>query len=67
MKQEELVRFILDSNRAGYAAGDLKKWTKENDGSNSIMFEKGLWRSHDNFLGGEPYGGRVVIFYENKP
>ncbi len=67
MEQQELIRFILDSNRAGYAAGDLKKWTKENDGSNSITFEKGLWRSHDNFFGGEPYGGRVVIFYENKP
>ena len=22
---------------------------------------------HDNFFGGEPYGGRMVVFYKNKP
>jgi hypothetical protein len=65
MKQEELVEFILESNRAGYASGDLKKWTKENDGSTSIFFESGPWFFHDNFFGGEPYGGRTVISYEN--
>ncbi|MCP4706438.1 MAG: hypothetical protein GY865_17710 [candidate division Zixibacteria bacterium] len=67
MKKEELISFILESNKAGYAEGDLKNWTKENDGSNSISFERGPWRSHDNFFGGEPYGGRVVILYENLP
>lgn len=61
------MNFILDSNRAGYAVGDLKNWTKENDGSTSITFEKGLWRSHDNFFGGDPYGGRITVFYENMP
>jgi len=23
--------------------------------------------AHDNFFGGEPYGGREVIFLNNKP
>ena len=33
MRQEELVNFILDSNKAGYAEGDLKKWVKEFPGT----------------------------------
>ena len=67
MSQEELVNFILESNKAGYAEGNLKKWIKEIDGSTTITFEKGDWKSHDNFFGGEPYGGRIVIFHENRP
>lgn len=67
MNNDELRQFLLDSNKAGYAGGEEKKWIKESDGSTTIPFEKGKWRSHDNFFGGEPYGGRVVVFYENKP
>ena len=67
MRQEELFSFILESNKAGYAEGDLKKWIKEIDGSTTIIFERGVWKSHDNFFGGEPYGGRMVIFYKNQP
>ena len=67
MNKEALRQFLIDSNKAGYASGDAKKWIKENDGSETIPFEKGQWRSHDNFFGGEPYGGRTVIFYEGNP
>lgn len=62
-----LGRFLIDSNRAGYAGGKEKKWIKESDGSTTIPFEKGPWRSHDNFFGGEPYGGRTIVFYQRKP
>jgi hypothetical protein len=62
-----LKQFLIDSNKAGYAGGEEKKWIKEPDGSTTIPFEKGEWRSHDNFFGGEPYGGRVVVFCKNKP
>lgn len=62
-----LRQFLIDSNKAGYAGGEEKKWIKEPDGSTTIPFEKGLWRSHDNFFGGEPYGGRTIVFYEGKP
>jgi hypothetical protein len=67
MDKEALRQFLINSNRAGYAAGDEKQWIKESDGSTTIPFKKGKWRSHDNYFGGEPYGGRVVVFYEEKP
>lgn len=67
MDTNELKQFLIDSNAAGYAVGDEKNWTKEPDGSTTIQFEKGDWKSHDNFFGGEPYGGRLVVFHKGKP
>src|SRR3989344_2490018 len=67
MNIEDLKQFLIDSNKAGYAGGKEKQWIKDPDGSTTIPFEKGDWKSHDNFFGGEPYGGRVVVFHENKP
>ncbi len=67
MNKKLLCQFLVDSNNAGYAGGEKKKWIKEPDGSTTIPFEKGPWKSHDNFFGGEPYGGRTVVFYEGKP
>src|SRR6266700_3028997 len=67
MNIASLRQFLIDSNKAGYANGEEKKWIKEPDGSTTIPFEKNEWRSHDNFFGGEPYGGRVVVLHENKP
>lgn len=67
MHKEALRQFLVDSNKAGYAGGEEKKWIKEPDCSTTIPFEKGPWRSHDNFFGGEPYGGRTIVFYEGKP
>lgn len=67
MNKETLRQFLIDSNKAGYAGGEEKKWVKEPDSSTTIPFEKGAWRSHDNFFGGEPYGGRTIVFYEGKP
>ncbi|MCB9813144.1 MAG: hypothetical protein H6772_01925 [Pseudomonadales bacterium] len=67
MSKEALRQFLVDSNKAGYAGGEEKKWIKEPDGSTTIPFEKDSWKSHDNFFGGEPYGGRTVVFHEDKP
>lgn len=67
MNKEDLRQFLVDSNRAGYAGGDEKKWIKESDDSTTIPYEKGEWRAHDNFFGGEPYGGRTIVFYQSKP
>ena len=49
MKTNELIEFLYDLNLAGYASGEEKKWTKENDCSTTIPFKKGKFRSHDNF------------------
>lgn len=67
MDMNDLKKFLLASNRAGYAGGEEEKWIKEADGSTTIPFAEGDWRSHDNFFGGEPYGGRVIVFYGGKP
>ena len=67
MNKEALKQFLIDSNKAGYAGGEEKKWIKEDDGSTTIPFEKGPWRSDDNFFGGEPYGGRTIVFHKGKP
>lgn len=63
----DLKTFLLHANAAGYASGKEKAWTKESDGSTTIVYEEGAWKSHDNFFGGEPYGGRTVVFYNGKP
>lgn len=67
MDIEGLRQFLVDSNRAGYAGGDEKKWIKEPDGSTRIPYEKGDWRSDDHFYGGEPYVGMTVVFHEKLP
>ena len=66
MDPEQLGLFLLKSNGAGYAGGDEKKWTREDDGSLTIVFGDGPWKSHDNFFGGEPYGGRTDVFHEGR-
>jgi len=67
MNIEALRQFLVDSNQAGYAGGDAKQWLKEPDGSTTIPYTQGEWRSHDNVFGGEPSGGRIVVFYQDAP
>ena len=62
MNLNKLKQFLIYSNKAGYSGGKEKSWIKESDGSTSIMAKKGYWKSHDNFFGGEPYGGRTIVF-----
>lgn len=67
MNIDDLCSFLLESNQTGYAGGQEKEWVKEHDGSTTIEYTQGNFRSHDNFFGGEPYGGRLVVFHEHKP
>lgn len=67
MDKRGLRKFLIASNTAGYADGNSKKWIKEDNRSTTIPFESGDWRSDDNFFGGEPYGGRNVVFYKGNP
>lgn len=63
----DLREFILESTKHGYAvAGEAGKKV-ESDDSKTFIYEKGDWKSHDNYFGGEPYGGRTVVFYKGKP
>jgi hypothetical protein len=65
--KDSLRRFILEASRATYASGDESIKQKQSDGSTTISYESGRYRYHDNYFGGEPYGGREIIFLDNKP
>lgn len=67
MDISNLKQFLIQFNEAGFASDNRNMWTKELDGSTSITYENGEYMAHDNFFGGEPYGGREVIFLNNKP
>ena len=67
MNQVQLKQFLYQANLAGYASGEEKQWTKEPDGSTTIVFEKNGLKSHDNYFGGEPYGGRIIVSEKEKP
>ncbi|MBI2641035.1 hypothetical protein HYW87_00345 [Candidatus Roizmanbacteria bacterium] len=62
-----LLRFKHEADTAGYESEKPKHMRQEKDGSTTIWYESGDWKFHDNFFGGEPYGGRTVIHYKNKP
>jgi len=67
MDQTALLRLLVDASRRGYAAGGSAVKTREADHSTTIVLEQGEWRFHDNYFGGEPYGGREVVFFRGQP
>ena len=67
IKINELATFLYKASRFGYATGKYKDWVKERDGSTTISYKDGNWEMSDNFFGGEPFGGRSVVFYKSKP
>lgn len=66
-KIEQLKDFLVLAKTSTYAAGDSAKKIKNNDFSTTLVFENNDWKYHDNYFGGEPYGGREIVFYKNKP
>lgn len=67
VNKERLCQFLVNAKKATYAAGDNAQIITETDNSKSIFYETGDYKYHDNFFGGEPFGGREVVFYQNKP
>lgn len=67
MDEAALKNFIFESGKRTYASGDSSIKTKEADGSTTILYKSGNYKLHDNYFGGEPYGGREVVFLEDKP
>ena len=67
MELSELKKFLALANKTGYASGNRKSLTKEKNHSTSISFKSDVWEFYDNYFGGEPYGGREVIFYKGQP
>ena len=62
---KQLKQFLIEANKAGYASGIDPR--KEKDGSSTITYKSGDWSMNDNFFGGEPYGGRELVFRKGKP
>ena len=62
-----LRSFLVKAKKAGYASGDAAIKTIEKDHSTTLIYEEDEWKYHDNYFGGEPYGGREVVFYKNLP
>ena len=67
MNTEDLRLFLVDANKNTYSTGNTSLNKKEEDKSTTITYKKDEWNFHDNFFGGEPYGGREVVFYQNNP
>lgn len=63
----ELREFLVYCGREGYAAIHDTDEKKEADSSTSIILSRHAWTFHDNYFGGEPFGGREVVLYEGKP
>lgn len=62
MRIENLRQFLVEAAQHGYGSGDESGWQKEPDQSTIITYESEEFRLHDNFFGGEPFGGREVVF-----
>ena len=67
MDEAALLGFLLETSRRGYAAGQSATKVREADGSTTIVYGQGDWAFHDNYFGGEPYGGREVVFFQGRP
>ncbi|MBU1084915.1 MAG: DUF5680 domain-containing protein [Candidatus Beckwithbacteria bacterium] len=64
---QKLKQFLVKAKKSTYASGDTSKLVKNKDHSTTITYKKGDWLYHDNYFGGEPFGGREVVFFKNKP
>ena len=67
MDLDALRKFLIAANQAGYASSGETKTIKEANYSKSLFFEHGDFKCHDNWFGGEPYGGRTVVFHKERP
>jgi hypothetical protein len=67
MDTAEIRRFLGEASQRGYAAGRAARQRREADRSTTITYEAGEWAFHDNYFGGEPYGGRSVVFRKGRP
>lgn len=65
--KKQLCEFLVKAKSSTYATGNLAKKIIENNKSTTLIFEEGDWRYNDNYFGGEPFGGREVVFLKNDP
>lgn len=64
---KELCKFLVKAKKSTYASGETAKKIIGSDKSTTLIFEDGDFKYHDNYFGGEPYGGREVVFFQDHP
>jgi hypothetical protein len=64
---QNFKEFLVKAKKSTYASGDVSKKVVESDKSTTLVFEDGGFKYHDNYFGGEPYGGREVVFFKGEP
>ena len=67
INKKELRKFLVKAKKSTYAAGDSVPKIVNDDKSTTLVFERGDWKYHDNYFGGEPYGGREIVFFKGQP
>ena len=67
MDLEKLKEFILEASHSTVFSDTNEEPNKQKDESVTRTYSKDNWLFHDNYFGGEPYGGREVVFYKDKP
>ncbi len=56
----QLKQFLLDTAADGYANA-AAPITRPTDGSHDLVLKRDNYTLHDNWFGGEPFGGREVV------
>jgi hypothetical protein len=64
---QNLREFLVLAKKSTYASGSESIKNKDKNDSTSLVFQDGDFLYHDNYFGGEPYGGREVVFYKGEP
>ena len=67
MDLKKLKEFILEASQNTYVSENPDIKVKQEDNSTTIAYEKNDWKYHDNYFGGEPYGGREFVFFKGNP
>jgi len=67
ISRKRLCEFLVKAKKTTYATGEAAKKIIEKDKSTTLIFEEGNLKYHDNYFGGEPFGGREVVFFQNEP
>ncbi|MCF7835420.1 DUF5680 domain-containing protein [Candidatus Gracilibacteria bacterium] len=67
LDKDRLCEFLVEAKKSTYAAGDSRSEKIEKDFSKTLIFRDGNRKYHDNYFGGEPYGGREVVFFKGQP
>lgn len=67
INKKELCAFLVKAKKWTYASWNDKISIKEKDFSTTLVYDEWNYKYNDNYFGWEPYWGREVVFFKNKP